>query len=77
MTERELIERAQREIAALKGTMRELEVMNRQAGRDMAANAAMGLRGGLIRWHADASKELMAHYPEFGGAVIQGPGGGR
>lgn len=77
MTEREIIEAAQRSIGQLKGLMRDLENLNREAGRDMAANAAMGLRGDLIRWHSNASEQLMKHYPEWGGVVIQGPGGGR
>lgn len=76
MTEREMIDEAQRLIGALKAVVRDIEVLNRDAGRDLAANAAMGLRGDLLRWHSNATEALYDHHPDIAGDVVaQGPGG--
>lgn len=76
--EREAIDAAQDAIGALKRAMREIEKINTEAGRLAAANAAMGLRGELITWHAKATVAMREHFPEFADEVQAfGPGGGR
>lgn len=69
MSERELIEEAQDNLAALKSNLRKLRDKNVKAGRRAAANAVLGLIGDLTRFHANAMAELDAHYPEFSGEV--------
>lgn len=90
MNERELIDAAQKEIATMKRSaekmgkrLKQVEDINRKAGRLEAANAAMRVRGevkkihaDLIVVHADATDAMSKYYPEFSDEV-QTRGGGR
>ena len=59
----------------MKKGLRDLQDLNTKEGRLEAANAAMGLRGALVVWHAEATKELAAHFPEFASEIqTRGPG---
>lgn len=90
--ERDAIAEAQKELAAAKRAMRgfrslmgDLMAINRDAGRLEAENAAMGVRGDasciigeLDKMHADATKAMRDHFPEFADEIqTRGPGGGR
>lgn len=77
MTEQELINSVQDGIGAAKKGLKSLQDLNASAGRPMAANAAMGLRGELMSWHRDALVELNNHYPELTSDVSTRGGGGR
>lgn len=74
-TERELIEQIQDGLKAMKSGLRELQTINTDADRLAAANAAMGLRGELIVWHAMATDAMTTHFPEFSAEIqTRGPG---
>lgn len=76
MSEREAIEAAQDAIKALKVAMRDIQKINTESGNLEAANAAMGLRGELITWHAKATEAMYKHFPEFASEIqTRGPGG--
>lgn len=74
--ERKAIECAQEHIGALKKAMRDVQKANEAAGNLRAANAAMGLRGDLVSWHAKATEALYELFPEFASEIqARGPGG--
>jgi len=75
-TEREMIDQVQDGIAPVKQGLKELQKLNADAGRPMAANAAMGLLGELNAWHAKATEALDKHYPELTASVTTRGGGG-
>lgn len=75
--ERAAIEKAQDALGAFKSAMREIEKINAKAGRHLAANAAMGLRGKAIVLHADATEALYANYPDFAQDISERGGGDR
>ena len=76
--ELQTIEKAQDAIGDLKKAMKALQDINTEEGRLDAANAAMGLYGELIVWHAKATVALREHFPEFADEIqTRGPGGGR
>ena len=89
MTEKQLIDAAQKAVATAKkalanveSAMEKVAKLNREAGRLQASNAAMRFQGacgkarnGVIMAHADASDALLLHYPDFAEEVItRGPG---
>jgi len=77
-TERETIEAAQDALGELKGHMRALQKINTERGDLVAANAVMGLRGDLMRWHSNATVALNESFPEFASEIqTRGGGGGR
>ena len=76
-TEREVIEAAQDALSELKGHMRALQKINTTQGDLVAANAVMGLRGDLTRWHSDATVALNASFPDFASEIQTRGGGGR
>ena len=76
-SEIQLIELAQDCVGDLKKALRDIQKENAAAGRHDAANAAMGLRGELIAWHARATEELRKHFPEMGADIQVRGGGGR
>jgi len=77
MTEPEMINAAQDGVGTTKVALKLLQDHNANAGRHMAANAAMGLLAELTAWHAKAMKELNEHYPELAVGVATRGGGGR
>ncbi len=75
MTEREAIDFAQKSLGDLKSALNRIQVINNEAGRLEAANAAMGLRGEVMTLHAKATEALYRFKPdEAGGIVAQGGG---
>lgn len=92
MTERELIEQAQCELAdakkgmrAFRASMRELMKLNTKEGRLSAANKVMivkgdasAILGAMDRMHGEATIFMNEEFPEFASDIQTfGPGGGR
>jgi hypothetical protein len=90
-TERELIEAVQKSLEVSKKAIKrgvktcsDIGVLNRDANRANASNAAMRMEGELNKAlgilqaaHADASDALLKEWPEDGQIVVLGGGGGR
>lgn len=90
-SERDEIEKVQEQLAkakdalqAAKRGMRKIGKINRDAGRAKAGNACLRfhgalreIQGKLDQAHADASDALLENWPEEGGVVVLGGGGGR
>lgn len=77
MTERKLLEETQDALAVMKKNLREIQKINKDAGRHDAANAAMKARGKLIVWHAEATEDLNRFFPDHAGEIQTRGGGGR
>lgn len=78
------LEEAKTAMRAARQAMRKIGKINRDAGRAEAANACLRF-GGVLRecaglldqGHADASDALLRNWPEQGGPIVLGGGGGR
>jgi len=76
LTERQLIELAQKRLADVKQALRRVREINEEAGRAAAANAAFLSLAELNVWHGRATERLLENFPDFAAeVVILGPGG--
>ncbi len=76
MTELEEIHAAQDALAAFKQAVKNIQAINTKAGRNEAANSAMGILGKAMVLHAEATEALSRHYPQLADGVMVRGGGG-
>lgn len=77
MTEQDHIEAIQDALGTMKKSLRAIQKENADAGRNAAANSAMGLRGKVIVLHSEMTQALETHYPEMSAGIQVRGGGGR
>lgn len=77
MTEQDHIESIQDALGTIKKDLREIQKINDNDGRGMAANAAMKMRGKVVVLHAEMTEALDTHYPELSSGIQTRGGGGR
>lgn len=75
MTERELIDRIQKNKAEMVADLKALTRIQVTDGRVEAQNAVFLTLAELNVWHGKATERLFLHFPEFAGEVVtRGPG---
>lgn len=78
MTELDHIRAAQDALGDLKSSIKAIQKINQDAGRNEAANAAMKVHGKVQVLHAEAMDDLRTHWPEqVSGEISTRGGGGR
>jgi hypothetical protein len=76
MTERELIDRIQRNKAQMDADLKALIAIQKDREDAAATNAAFLTRAELNVWHGRATERLLTHFPGWASdVVIFGPGG--
>lgn len=77
LTERECAELIKHSLGDIKRGLRQIEKINQESGRALAANAAYMNRCKTGVLHAEMTVDLHKYWPEFAGPVQLGGGGGR